>query len=120
MVFQKGYGSADLEQGVIIDPHQSVFNLASVSKQFTVFAILLLEEEGRLSLEDDIHQYLPDLPNYGMRVSLRHLASNTSGIRSDLEMMGMAGYSNDDLITRGGGRKGLRDVFCGLSRTADF
>ncbi len=83
----------------MIDPATSVFNLASVSKQFTVFALMLLVEEGKLSLDDEVHQYLPDLPDYGKRVSLRQMAGNTSGMRSDLSLLGMAGYSNDDLIT---------------------
>lgn len=99
MIFKKGYGSADLENGIPIDPKQSVFNLASASKQFTVLAIMLLEEEGRLSLDDDVHKYLPELSDFGKRVTLRHMAANVSGIRSDMEMMGMAGYTNDDLLT---------------------
>ena len=98
-VFRKGYGSADLEHGIMIDPATSVFNLASVSKQFTVLAIMLLAEEGKLSLDDEVRQHLSELPDYGERISLRQLAGNTSGVRGDLELMGMAGYTNDDLIT---------------------
>ncbi|WP_020571766.1 serine hydrolase domain-containing protein [Neolewinella persica] len=100
MIFKKGYGTADLEHGTPVDPDKTVFNLASVSKQFTVLAILLLEKDGKLSLEDDVHKYLPTFPDYGKRITLHHLAANASGIRADLEMMGMAGYTNDDLITQ--------------------
>ena len=100
VIFQKGYGLANLEKEERIVPEESVFALASVSKQFTVMAILLLEERGKLSLEDDIRKYIPELHDFGNKISLKHLASNTSGYRSDLQLLGMKGFTNDDAISR--------------------
>lgn len=62
--------------------------LASVSKQFTAMGILLLEQEGKLSLTDDIHKYIPELPSYPFPVQLRHLLSHTSGIRDHITILG--------------------------------
>ena len=100
VVFQKGYGLANVELGESIEPERSVFALASISKQFTVMAILLLEEKGLLSLDDDIRKYIPELSDFGYKITLKHLASNTSGFRSDLQLMGMKGFTNDDEITK--------------------
>ena len=98
MIFQKAYGSAHLEKGTPLS-ESSVFTLASVSKQFTVLAIMLLADQKQLSLDDDIRKYIPELPDYGHTVTLRHLASNSSGMRSDLQLLGMTGITPDDLIT---------------------
>ena len=76
IVFKKGYGSANLEYDIPITP-QTVFNIASVSKQFTAFAIYLLESQGKLSFEDDIRKYFPDLPGYSKPIKIKHLLSHT-------------------------------------------
>ncbi len=99
LLFSKGYGMADLEHNIPVNT-SSVFSLASVSKQFTVFAILLLEEEGKLSLEDDIRMYLPKFKNYGNIITLRQLANHSSGIRSQLQLLGQVGYTSDNIITK--------------------
>jgi CubicO group peptidase (beta-lactamase class C family) len=78
-----GYGAASLDYGVPLSSH-SVFRIASISKQFTAMAILLLEEEGRLSLDDDVRKHLPQLVDYGHRVTLRQMLLHTSGM-SDYE-----------------------------------
>lgn len=70
---------------------RSVIRIASQSKQITVMMILMLEAEGRLSLEDDIRSHFSWLPDWGHRVTIGHLASNTSGIRDILDSMIMAG-----------------------------
>src|SRR5688572_23543620 len=68
----KAYGMADLEHGVPLTP-QSVFYMASVSKQFTALSILLLERDGKLQLEDRVRTYLPELPDYAAGITIRQL-----------------------------------------------
>lgn len=99
IVFKKGYGSANLEYDVPITP-KSIFHIASVSKQFTVFSILLLEKQGKLSLDDDIRKYIPEVPDFGTTITLRHLASHTSGLRDQWNLLSMAGWRFDDVITK--------------------
>ncbi len=83
-------GMANIELGVPIGP-STTFRIASVSKQFTCAAILLLAAEGRLSLEDDVRAHIPALPDLGHRITLAHLMHNTSGIRDMLEIMRAGG-----------------------------
>lgn len=78
-IYRQCFGLASLEHGVPIT-NETAFNLASVSKQFTAMAMLLLEQEGRLSLDNDIHEYFPELPDYGTHVTVRHLLHHTSGL----------------------------------------
>ncbi|MFP5287803.1 MAG: serine hydrolase domain-containing protein, partial [Thermoanaerobaculia bacterium] len=79
IVLRKGYGMANVELGVPIQPDM-VFNLASITKQFTAAAILMLQERGKLSVEDEVTKYLPDYPTHGQKVTLHHLLTHTSGI----------------------------------------
>lgn len=99
IVLKKGYGSANLEYGIPNTP-STVFHIASISKQFTVFAILLLEEEGKLSLDDDIRKWVPEVPDFGKTITLRHLANHTSGLRDQWSLLTMAGWRMDDVITK--------------------
>ena len=98
VVFSKGYGSANLEYDIPVTP-DTMFHVASVSKQFTVFAILLLAEEGKLDFDDDVRQYIPEVPDFGHTITLRHLASHTSGMRDQWNLLRMAGWRLDDVIT---------------------
>lgn len=98
VVFSKGYGSANLEYDIPVTP-DTMFHVASISKQFTVFAILLLAEEGKLNFDDDIRQYIPEVPDFGETITLRHLASHTSGMRDQWNLLRMAGWRLDDVIT---------------------
>ncbi|AGP82349.1 penicillin-binding protein [Alteromonas mediterranea MED64] len=98
IIFSKGYGSANLEYDIPVTP-ETMFHVASVSKQFTVFAILLLAEEGKLNFDDDIRQYIPEVPDFGHTITLRHLASHTSGMRDQWNLLRMAGWRLDDVIT---------------------
>lgn len=98
VVYKKGFGIANLEYRIPITP-ASVFHIASVSKQFTVFSILLLEKEGKLSLDDDIRKYLPELPDYGYKITLRNLANHTSGLREIFDLSNLIGVKDKDLIT---------------------
>jgi CubicO group peptidase (beta-lactamase class C family) len=95
IIFKKGYGLANLEQKTPIGP-QTVFSIASMSKQFTAACILLLVQEGKLSLNDEIHQYLPELPAYGQPVTIRQLIHHTSGIYSSDILLVLAGHRFDE------------------------
>jgi CubicO group peptidase (beta-lactamase class C family) len=96
-LFARGYGVADLESGVPITP-RTVFHVASVSKQFTAFAIATLAAQGRLSLDDDVRKHLPELPDFGQPVTLRHLLHHTSGMRDQWSLWVLAGGLADDVI----------------------
>jgi len=85
------YGSADLEHGVQITP-ATIFEAGSVSKQFTAAAILLLAEEGKLQLSDDVRRYVPELPDYAAKITIDHLLSHTSGLRDWGSVMDIAGW----------------------------
>lgn len=105
----RGYGMADLAQGLAITPN-SVFHIASVSKQFTGLSLVLLAASGRISLDDDIRKYLPEIPSYGPTITIRHLLTHTSGIRDQWGLLMMAGWRlGEDLVTE-------RDVLEVLSR----
>ena len=76
----KGYGSADLEHDVRIT-QDTIFEAGSVSKQFTAASILLLARDGRLSIDDPARKYIPELPDYGKLLTIRHMLNHTSGLR---------------------------------------
>jgi CubicO group peptidase (beta-lactamase class C family) len=103
LVVHRQAGMASLELGVPLGP-ASVFRIASVSKQFTCAAILLLAAEGRLSPDDDVRTHLPELADFGARITLDHLMHNTSGLRDMLELMRLGGVdlgmpiARDDLL----------------------
>ena len=99
VVYKRGYGSANLEYNVPITP-QTVFHVASVSKQFTAFAITLLASQGKLSLDDDIRKHLPEVPDFGKKITIRHLIHHTSGLRDQWTLLSMAGWRMDDVITK--------------------
>ena len=93
-VFRKGYGTADLDDGVPITP-DTVFRMASVSKQFTAAAVLVAEDRGLLTLEDPLSKHFPDLPAWAEGVRIRHLIHHTSGIRDYLVVMDLRGQGDD-------------------------
>jgi CubicO group peptidase (beta-lactamase class C family) len=98
VVYKKGFGMANLDYGIPISS-TSVFDIASVSKQFAGMAIAMLVEEGKIALTDDIRKYIPSLPDFGKKVTVRHLVDHTSGIRDWAAMMGYAGRDFEDIIT---------------------
>lgn len=99
VVLDRGYGMANLETGTPIQP-TSIFHVASVSKQFTAMAILLLERDGKLSLDDDIRKYIPEIPSYGPTITIRHLLNHTSGLRDQWDLLSMArGRFEENRIT---------------------
>lgn len=98
IVYEHGYGMANLELGIAISP-QSVFDIGSVSKQFTAMAILLLDQDHKLSLDDDIRKYLPEMPDYGSKITIRHLLHHTSGLRNYDDLFDLEGIPEADLTT---------------------
>lgn len=100
LIYVRGYGVANLEHDIPITS-KSVFRIGSTSKQFTTMCILLLEEEGKLSLDDDVRKYLPEMPDYGQLITIRHLLHHTSGIRDYLTLMSLAGERDDDFFVDG-------------------
>ena len=97
--YKNGFGMANLEYDIPVTP-STIFHIASVSKQFTAFSILLLEKEGKLSLDDDIRKFIPEVPDFGAKITLRHLANHTSGLRDQWNLLAMAGWRLDDVITK--------------------
>lgn len=99
VALERGYGMANLETDTPIQP-SSIFHVASVSKQFTAATIMLLEREGKLSLDDNIRKYLPEIPDYGTPITIRHLLTHTSGLRDQWELLAFArGRFEEDRIT---------------------
>jgi CubicO group peptidase (beta-lactamase class C family) len=98
LTFSRGYGSAQLEYNAPITT-QTKFHVASVSKQFTAMAIMLLEADGKLSLDEEVQKYLPWVPLFSQPVTVRQLVNHTSGIRDQWELLTMAGWRFDDVIT---------------------
>lgn len=98
VVYRAAFGMADIEQGRPITP-STPFHVASLSKQFTALAVLLLAQDGKLSLDDDVRRYLPELPDFGAPVRIRHLLNHTSGLRDQWNLLVMAGWRMDDVIT---------------------
>src|SRR5688572_30604534 len=97
IVFKKGYGMANLEYNIPITP-SSIFHIASESKQYTAFCIVLLAQEGKLSLDDDIRKYLPYVPDFGKTITIRHLIHHTSGLRDQWQLLAIGGQAIDDVI----------------------
>jgi CubicO group peptidase (beta-lactamase class C family) len=90
-VVQKAYGMADLEHDAPNRP-DTIFEAGSVSKQFTAAAVLLLAKDGKLSLDDPARKYVPELPDYGAPLTIRHMLQHTSGLRDWGEVASIAGW----------------------------
>ena len=98
IILNQGYGLANLEHKISITPG-TVFDLASLSKQFTGFAISLLVEQGKIKLEDDIRQYIPEIPDFGNTITINHLLHHTSGLRDWTSTLILAGIFPEDVIS---------------------
>jgi CubicO group peptidase (beta-lactamase class C family) len=90
-VLAKAYGMADLEREVAATP-ATIYEAGSVSKQFTATAIILLAQQGKLKLTDDVRKYIPEIPDYGTPITIRHLMTHTSGLRDWGNVAGIAGW----------------------------
>ncbi len=102
IVFEHGYGMADLNHDVRVTP-ATVFDVGSIAKQFTATAILLLAQEGKLSLNDSIRKYVPEVPDFGVPITLQQMLHHTSGIRDYEQLLWFNGWRLDspDLLTDG-------------------
>ncbi len=98
IIYEQGYGTANLEYDIPITT-RTIFDIASVSKQFAGFAIATLSYEGKLSLDDDIRMYLPDVPDFGNTITIRHLLHHTSGLRDWVQSLVIAGDVMEDVIS---------------------
>ena len=87
LIYTKGYGMANLEYSIPNSP-TTIFHMASISKQFTAYSVLLLANAGRLSLDDDIRKYLTWFPDLGQKITIRQLMNHTSGIRDQWQLAG--------------------------------
>ncbi len=98
MLYTRGYGSAQLEHGSPVTS-RTPFHVASVSKQFTAMAVTMLASQGALDLDDPVQLHLPWVPDLGRPVTVRQMIHHTSGIRDQWELLAMAGWRLDDVIT---------------------
>jgi len=102
-LYRRGYGMANLEYAIPIS-EKSVFDIGSISKQFVAMCIALLARQGKLSFDDEIQKYIPELRNYRYSITIRHLIHHTSGLRDYLTLMDLAGlrfeneYPDEEII----------------------
>ncbi|WP_378176889.1 serine hydrolase domain-containing protein [Aquimarina sp. SS2-1] len=97
-IFSKAYGLASLEYSVS-NTTNTLFNIGSISKQFTAMGIVLLEEQNKLSFNDNIRKHLTELPDFGKTITIRHLLNHTSGLRDIHGLLGIAGWRSMDVET---------------------
>src|SRR5881394_4388186 len=97
LTIARGYGEADLRLHLPNTP-QTAFYVASLSKQFTAMSVVLLAQDGRLSLDDDIRRWVPEVPNLG-RITIRQLLNHTSGLRDYYTLLGITGWRPNELFT---------------------
>lgn len=100
LVIKKNFGLANLDYRIPISD-STVFSIASVSKEFTAYCILLLEKQGKLSLDDEIHKYLPQLPAYSWPITISDLLHHTSGLRDYVELLALGGWGSEDIMSLG-------------------
>lgn len=94
IIYKRGYGMAKLEDELVMTPSK-VFDIGSVSKQFTAACIAMLALEGKLSLDDNVRKYIPELPSYERPITIRHLLHHTSGLRDYNALLSLAGFRPD-------------------------
>src|SRR5689334_25149144 len=97
VVFEQAFGLADLEHNVPNTP-QTIFESGSVAKQFTAAALVLLQQDGKLNIDDPVRKYIPELPDYGVPLTIRHLLNHTSGLRDWGTVMGLTGAGRGDRV----------------------
>ncbi len=98
IVYKRGYGMADLDHDIPIKP-DTVFHVASVSKQFTAMAILLLAKQGKLALDDEVRKHIPELRDFVHKLTIRHLLHHTSGLRDQWNLLIMSGWRlSEDVV----------------------
>lgn len=96
-VFEKAFGLAEMEHNIPNTP-QTIFESGSVAKQFTAAALVLLQQEGKLNLDDEVRKYIPELPDYGSPLTIRHLLTHTAGLRDWGSVMALTGAGRGDRV----------------------
>ena len=99
LLVTRAYGMANLDHGIPFGP-RTISNIGSVTKQFTAMGLLLLEQEGKLSLEDDIRTHIPELPDMGDPITLRNLLNHTGGYREIYNLLPLTGFRGEDGFDR--------------------
>ncbi len=99
LVYGSAFGMADLAHEVPITT-TTAFHVGSITKQFTAFALLLLERDGLLSSEDEVHKFLPELPSYSKRITLRNLVQHSGGLRDIDDLLRLPGIGPNDEVTQ--------------------
>ncbi|HVP89824.1 MAG TPA: serine hydrolase [Terriglobales bacterium] len=94
IVYERGYGMAKLEDGVVMTPDR-IFDIGSCSKQFTATCLAMLVRDGKVSLDDNVRKHIPELPDYGTPITVRHLLHHTSGLRDYNALLELAGFRGD-------------------------
>lgn len=92
------YGMSDLDRRTPIDAHTR-FYIASLSKQFTAMSVVLLAQEGKLSLDDSVRKWIPEVPSFGKQITLRQLLNHTSGLRDYMTLLAVSGWQTDGELT---------------------
>ncbi|MDI1243199.1 MAG: serine hydrolase [bacterium] len=96
-VFEKAFGLAEMEHSISNTP-QTIFESGSVAKQFTAAALVLLEKDGKLKIDDDVRKYIPELPEYGKPITIRHILTHTAGLRDWGSVMQLTGVGRGDRV----------------------
>ena len=96
-VFEKAFGLAEMEHNIPNTP-QTIFESGSVAKQFTAAALVLLEQDGKLKIDDPVRKYIPELPDYGKPVTIRHILTHTAGLRDWGSVMALTGVGRGDRV----------------------
>jgi len=94
IIYKRGYGMAKLEDSIVMTPSK-IFDIGSVSKQFTATCIVILAEQGKVSIDDDMRKYLPEMPKYEKPITISHLLHHTSGVRDYNSLLSLAGFRPD-------------------------
>ena len=97
VVFEKAFGLAELEHNVP-NTTQTIFESGSVAKQFTAAALVLLQQDGKLSIDDPVRKYIPELPDYGSPLTIRHLLNHTAGLRDWGTVLSLTGAGRGDRV----------------------
>lgn len=112
MIYSKGYGLASLDYDIPITP-ATVFDIASVSKQFAAYAVSELVQQKKISLKDDIRKYIPEVPQFGKTITIDHLVHHTSGLRDWTETLAVAGWRGEEVYS-------MADIMRMLKRQQDL
>ena len=97
LIYARGYGMANLEYGIPNEPG-TLFHMASISKQFAGWSMMLLASQGKIRLDDDVRKYLPWFPDLKHKITIQHLLNHTSGLRDQWQLLAISGTRLDDVI----------------------